>query len=145
MNLSVNSVSPNPNPSNPNFGMAIKIDENAHKVIKKQVSKLSQKKAESFWENFDAAVNRQQDNPVNILIRRCNNRDALAAEVVDDSENALDNKVFTQGLFNPKGLKFVKKAGEYADNINNLNTKLAKYEKAVDADYDPHTSLDIEA
>lgn len=144
MNLSVNSVSQNPN-GNPNFGMAIKIDENAHKVIKKQVSKLSQKKAEAFWENFDAAVNRQQDNPVNILIRKCNNRQALAAEVVDDSENALNNKVFTQGLFSPKGLKFVKKAEGYADNINDLNTKLAKYEKALDVDYDPRASLDVKA
>lgn len=88
MNLNINSA------SSPNFGMAIKIDENAHRVIKKQVSKLSPQKADTFWENFDAAVNRQQNNPVNILIRKCKNRQALAAEVVDDNKNALNNKVF---------------------------------------------------
>ena len=143
MNLNVNSVSRGQ--TNPNFGMAVKLDSDAHSIIKKQVSKLSAKKAEKFWEDFDKIVEDQKDNLVNIIIRKCNNRQALAAEVVDNSESALENKVFTQGLFNPKGLKFVKKAEEYADNINNLNTKLAKYEKAVDADYDPHTSLDIEA
>ncbi len=141
MNLNINSA------SSPNFGMAIKIDENAHKVIKKQVSKLSPKKADTFWENFDAAVNRQQDKPVNILIRKCKNRQALAAEVVDDNKNALNNKVFSQGILKPKGLKFLKKAEGYADNINELNTKLSKYEKALETDYNPHNiqELDIEA
>ena len=144
MNLSVNSVSPNPN--TPNFGMAVKLDENAHRVIKKQVAKMSASTADKFWNDLDAAVERQKDNPVNILIRKCNHRRALAAEVVDDRENALDNKVFAQGLFNPGGLKFVDKAEEYANNVNKLNNKLSRYEKAIDTDYDPRAAeLDIEA
>ena len=57
MNYSVNSVSPN-------FGMAIKIDSNAHPVIKKQVAKMAGEKAEKFWETLDAAVYRQKDNPI---------------------------------------------------------------------------------
>ena len=84
MNYSVNSVSPN-------FGMAIKIDSNAHPVIKKQVAKMAGEKAEKFWETLDAAVYRQKDNPVNILIRKSNHRQALVAVVVDNSEEALNN------------------------------------------------------
>ena len=107
---------------------------------------MSASTADKFWNDLDAAVERQKDNPVNILIRKCNHRRALAAEVVDDSENALDNKVFAQGLFNPGGLKFVNKAEEYANNVNKLNNKLSRYEKAIDTDYDPRAAeLDIEA
>ena len=140
MNYSVNSVSPN-------FGMAIKIDSNAHPVIKKQVAKMAGEKAEKFWETLDAAVYRQKDNPVNILIRKSNHRQALVAEVVDNSEEALNNKVFAQDLFKPGGLKFVNKAETYANQVNKINQKLNSYEKAVDTDYNPAQAckLNIEA
>lgn len=144
MNLNVNSVSRGQ--TNPNFGMAVKLDSDAHPIIKKQVSKLSAKKAEKFWEDFDKIVEDQKDNLVNIIIRKCNNRRALAAEVVDNSESALENKVFTQGLIHPSGLKFVKSAEDYANKVNVLNQKLAGYEKAVDTDYTPNIgSVDLEA
>ena len=137
MYCSVNSVSPN-------FGMAIKLDNNAHSIIKKQVAKLSSEKADKFWQTLDAAVERQKENPVNVIIRKCKHRQALAAEVVDNSENALNNKVFSQKLFSPKGLNFIDKAEKYADNVDKLNQKLGQYEKAIDADYNP-VHLDIEA
>lgn len=144
MNLNVNSVSRGQ--TNPNFGMAVKIDGNAHKIIKKQVASLSPKKADRFWETFDSIVEAQKDNLVNIIIRKCKHRQALAAEVVDNSENALENRVFSQGLISPSGLKFVIKAEDHANKINRLNQKLAGYEKAIDTDYTPNIgSVDIEA
>lgn len=134
--MKLNSVSPLRNYT-PNFGMAVKIDKNAHAVIKRQLAGLSNDAVDSFWKELDAVTTRQAENPVNILLRKCNNRKALAAEVVDNSNEPLDNRVFTQGLFRPKGLKFMSKAETYADNVNSLNTKLAKYDEALDVDYDP--------
>lgn len=136
MNLSLNSVS-SKHRSNPNFGMAVKIDPDANLILKKQLVKMSDKALENYWNRFDAIVNRQNDNPVNILIRKCNKRKALAAEIVDNNDNALDNLVTSQGLLRPRGLKFLEKAEICADRINALNNRLAKYEKAVDADYEP--------
>ncbi len=146
MNLSVNPMGQNFNNRNSvNFGMAIKLDNDALPIIKEQASKLSKGAYEEFWKNFDAAVSRQQENPVNIIVRKCNNRRALAAEIVDKSENPLDNQVFTQG-FGKKGLKFLDKAEVKADNINDMNQRLGKYDLAIDDDYNPGTvkELDIE-
>lgn len=141
MNLGLNPAGQNPRAS-VNFGMAIKIDPDAHSIIKRQAMGLSSKAYDSFCDAFDAAVKRQEDNPVNIIIRKCNNRQALAAEVVDNSENAIDNTVISQGLIRPRGLKFLDKAEAKANKINDLNQRLLKYEVANDVDYDPRINIE---
>lgn len=141
MNLGLNPAGQNKNAS-VNFGMAIKVDPDAHAIIKRQAMRLSDKAYDSFCEAFDAAVKRQENNPVNIIIRKCNNRQALAAEIVDNSENAIDNSVISQRLIYPKGLKFLDKAEAKANKVNDLNQRLMNYDVAKDIDYDP--KIDIE-
>lgn len=141
MNLGLNTAGQNKNAS-VNFGMAIKVDPDAHAIIKRQAMRLSDKAYDSFCESFDAAVKRQENNPVNIIIRKCNNRQALAAEIVDNSENAIDNSVISQRLIRPKGLKFLDKAEAKANKVNDLNQRLMNYDVAKDIDYDP--KIDIE-
>ena len=121
--------------SNTNF-RAVKLDPNAQPVIKRQVIKMSIDKNCKFWQKFDEIVQRQLENPVDIIVRQCNNRkNALAAEVVDHSEDAIGNLVFTQGILCKKGLKFLEQAEKKADIINDTNTKLTKYTPATDDDY----------
>ncbi len=129
------NVNFNPNAQSTNFGMAIKIDPNAKAILKKQTSDLSQKAYDKFWKSFDEAVERQADNPVNILIRKCNNRQALAAEVVDSGNEPLNNTVYTQGFLFPSKLKYINKAEKKADTLKDLNERLGKYAEAVEEDY----------
>ncbi len=129
------NVNFNPNAQSTNFGMAIKIDPDAKAILKRQTSDLSQKAYDKFWKSFDEAVERQADNPVNILIRKCNNRQALAAEVVDSGNEPLKNTVYTQGFFFPSKLKYINKAEKKADTLNDLNERLGKYAEAVEDDY----------
>lgn len=143
MNLGLNPVGQNTRAS-VNFGMAIKIGSDAHAIIKRQAMALTDKAYDSFCDAFDAAVKRQENNPVNIIIRKCNNRQALAAEIVDNSENAIDNIVISQGLIHPKGLKFLDKAEAKANKINNLNQRLTNYEAAKAVDYGSKIKINIE-
>ncbi len=141
MDISINN-------SNTNFKMAVKLDPNAQPIIKKQVLNMSNKNANKFWERFDEIVERQQNNPVDIIIRKCEGRKALAAEVVDHGEEAVNNTVFSQGVFNPNGLKFVQKAEERAEAINDINSRFGKYTPATEEDYIPGKlgkNLDIDA
>ena len=139
MNLGINSSINNYNAinckrnANPSFGMAVKVDGPATKVIKEQVLKMKAKKAERFWEKFQALIN----NPVNIIVRKCKNRNALAAEVVDSqANNAVKNKSFSQGLFSKNGsLKFTKRAEAEANKLNEANTRIAELPKAAAKDF----------
>ena len=143
MNLSINSSMNNYNAinckrnANPTFGMAVKVDGTATKVIKEQVLKMNSKKAEGFWGKFQALIDRQAENPVNIIIRKCKNRNALAAEVVDSqANNAVKNTTFTQGLLSRNGsLNFTKKAELQANKLNEANVKIAELPKAVEKDF----------
>lgn len=126
------------------FGMAIKLDKSAHLVLKKQTVGMSEKNYEKFWDTIDKAVKRQESNPVDILIRECKYRNALAAEIVDYSEKPLKNTVFTQQLFFPKGLKFLSKAEKRADKINDMNSRIESYPEAVRGDYVSKPAIDVE-
>lgn len=141
MNITLNS-----NSRNQNFGMAVKLDESAHAIIKRQASKLGDKSYEKFWNKFDDTVKRQEGNPVDIIIRKCKHRKALAAEVVDHGEAPMDNTIFHQSKIFPSGLKFLDKAEKKADKINNLNYQIAKYQTAAPEDFQNGAkSVDIEA
>lgn len=145
------NVNFNPNAQSTNFGMAIKLDPSAKTILKRQTSELSQKAYDKFWQSFDEAVERQADNPVDIIVRKCKNRNALAAEVVDNGDEPLKNTVYSQGLIFPSKMRFIQKAEKKADTLNELNTRLAKYTEAVEDDYFPAAEkqagegLDIEA
>lgn len=129
------NVNFNPNYQSPNFGMAIKIDPNAKAILKKQTAGLSSSSFQNFWKSFDEAVERQADNPVDIIIRKCNHRNALAAEVVDNGSEPLENTVYSQGFIFPSKMKFINKAEKRAETLNDLNQRLSKYTEAVEDDY----------
>lgn len=129
------NVNFNPNAQSTNFGMAIKIDPNAKAILKQQTADLSANSFLKFWNSFDEAVERQADNPVDIIIRKCNHRKALAAEVVDNGNEPLKNTVYSQGFIFPSRLKFINRAEKRAETLNDLNQRLAKYTEAVDDDY----------
>ena len=140
MNISFNNKG-----QSQSFGMAIKLDRSARIVLKKQAANMSEKNYEKFWENIDKAVERQESNPVDILLRECKHRHALAAEVVDHSDEPLKNTVFTQRLFFPKGLKFLNKAEKRADKINDMNSRISEYPEAQKEDYLSKPIIDTEA
>ena len=129
------NVNFNPNYQSPNFGMAIKIDPNAKAILKKQTADLSSSSFENFWKSFDEAIERQAENPVDIIIRKCNHRNALAAEVVDNGREPLENTVYSQGFIFPSKMKFINKAEKRADTLKDLNQRLDKYTEAVKDDY----------
>lgn len=143
MNLGINSVSNNYSSMNckrnssPNFGMAMKVDKSAEKVIKEQVLNLSPKKADAFWEKLEALKTESESNPVNWIIRKCNKRNALAAEVVDSAaETAVKNKVHSQPfVFKNGNLKFAEKAKADAERINDANLKIDSLPKAEEIDF----------
>ncbi len=145
MNLSINpSVTSNYNTmncnkrsNNPNFGMAFKVDESAMKVIKDQTLALNPKKAENFWTNLKGMIIRNEDNPVKVIIRKCDKRNALAAEVVDaEAETAVKNRVHTQPfLFKNGSLKFAEKAEKDAKILNETNQRIASLPKAEEKDF----------
>ncbi len=129
------NVNFNPNAQSTNFGMAIKIDPNAKAILKKQTADLSSSSFENFWKSFDEAIERQAENPVDIIIRKCNHRKALAAEVVDNGREPLENTVYSQGFIFPSKMKFINKAEKRADTLKDLNQRLDKYTEAVKDDY----------
>lgn len=112
-----------------NFGMAIKLDKSANAIIKRQTYRASETRYENFWNELNRLVEDQEHNPVDIVIRKCKNRKALAADVFDNSEEPLNTVTFTQRLLKPFGLKFLKKAIKSANNINDINKKLDKLPK----------------
>lgn len=143
MNLGINSVSNNYSSMNcqrknsPSFGMAMKVDKSAEKIIKDQVLSLKPKKAEAFWAKLEELKSSSESNPVNWIIRKCNRRNALAAEVVDsNAETAVKNKVFSQPLMFKDGkLGFAEKAAAEAEKLNDANLKIQALPKSTEADF----------
>lgn len=123
----------------PNFGMAVLIDDSAKAIIKKQTMGLSPKKFDKFWNKLNEKIEQEKDNPVNTIIRKAKYRDALAAEVVDsNADTAIKNYVITQGLIHRNGsLKFLDRGTARAQKINNANQNLDKIATAEEKDFYP--------
>lgn len=150
MNLSINQSNCNDiscqRKNSPNFKMAVKIDSNAMKIIKNQTLKLNNKAKDGnvcntaygrFWTKLNNTISRQQENPVNIIIRKNKMRNGLTAEVVDsEALSAVKNQKHSQPLFCKNGdLNFLDKAEKTADKINETNIRLGELTKAVKKDY----------
>lgn len=134
MNLGITPANQNINckrNNSPQFGMAIKLDKSAHPIIKKQAVALRDKSRNNFFTKLKQAVERQESNPVNILIRKAKHRNALAAEVVDSeigkSMGGVKNQVTSQPLIGKNGsLKFLDKAEKKANKLNETNNEVKK-------------------
>lgn len=132
MNLGITPANQNINCKRNNslqFGMAIKLDKSAHSIIKKQAVALSEKSRNNFLTKLKEKVERQECNPVNILIRKAKHRNALAAEIVDSeigkSMGGIKNQVTSQPFIGKNGsLKFLDKAEKKADKLNDTNRKI---------------------
>lgn len=134
MNLGITNFNQNLNcntyKANPSFGMAIKLDKSAHSVIKRQVLKLGEKSRDSFFKGIDEVVRNQEKNPVNIIIRKSDKRNALVAEVVDSEAGgqlgAAKNYITSQSFFFFKNgsLKFLNAAEKKANELNTINSKV---------------------
>mgnify|MGYP007012490640 CR=1 FL=1 len=129
----------NVNNNRPSFGMAVLFADSAKPVIKEQASKLSKKGYAKFWETINGAVERQAENPNNIIVRKTKHRNVLAAEVVDaDSATAMKNYVTAQGLLSRNGsLKFLKSAEVRADKLNDVNSRLENLATAEERHFYP--------
>ncbi len=132
MNLGITPANQNINckrNNSPKFGMAIKLDPTAHSIIKKQAVALGEKSRNNFFAKLKEAVEKQESNPVNILIRKAKHRKALAAEIVDSeigkSMGGIKNQVTSQPLVGKNGsLKFLDKAQKKANKLNETNNKI---------------------
>lgn len=143
MNLGITNV--NTYRANPSFGMAIKLDKSAHSIIKRQAMNLGEKSKENFFKGIDQAVKNQENNPVNIILRKSNNRRALVAEVVDSEAGrelgSAKNYVSSQPFFFFKNgsLKFLNTAEKKANELNTINSKvnelISKIPEAEAKDY----------
>ncbi|MCR5265383.1 MAG: hypothetical protein K6E29_02165 [Cyanobacteria bacterium RUI128] len=127
MDLSLNN-------NRPSFGMAVLFEKSATPVMKEQATKLSKKGYQKFWDGIESAINRQEANPNNIIVRKAKHRNALVAEVVDaDTANAMKNYVTAQGLISRNGsLKFLNRAEKRANALDDLNRKVDNLPKAVE-------------
>lgn len=112
------------NSYNPNFGMPIRINKNAHNVLKNQTYHTSEIKYNGIWNELNKLVEEQEENPVLIEIRKCKHRKALSADVFDNADDPMKPITYSQRLIKPFGLKFLRKAIKSADNINDINKKL---------------------
>lgn len=134
MNIGFNSSM-----NSPKFGMAVKVDESALKTMKRQLVKMSPDKKDAFFEGFNNIKERQESNPVNIIIRKLKHRNALAADIVDsNADTNIKMPTRKQGFFFKNGsLNFLKKAEEDANKLNNINENIAKMPIADDLDKCP--------
>ena len=76
------------------------------------------------------------NNPVDIILRKSNRRDALVAEIVDSPAGrelgSVDNVVFSQPFFFKNGSsKFLNRAEERAERLNELNNQVEKLLKEI--------------
>ncbi len=124
-----------PNSQSPKFGMAVKIHDSALPIIKKQTLKLTPSEYAEYFTELSKIIKRQEENPVNIIIQQSGNRNALEAIVVDNSDNPLDNAVFSQSRIFPSKFGYLERAEFRANRINDLNEELAKMPKATDDDF----------
>lgn len=115
----------------PSFGMALKINESAIPVIKKQAFQLETNARGNFLREIEDASKNEKDNPVDIIIRKSKFRKALVAEVIDSEEGkklgSTKKKTFSQP-FGKKvvSLKFLDKARDYALRLSNVNDDVKK-------------------
>lgn len=115
----------------PSFGMALKINESAIPVIKKQAFQLETNARGNFLREIENASKNEKDNNVDIIIRKSKFRKALVAEVVDSEEGkklgSTKKKTFSQP-FGKKivSLKFLDKARDYALRLSNVNDDVKK-------------------
>lgn len=155
MNLGINTPSvANYNcqrKNSPSFGMAVLVDKKAIPVIKAQAMKLSDILAEnahptdvsdytSFWNSLNATIERQKENPVNIIIKKIFGRNSVKAVVVDSegAEKAVKNSSFNQGVFRNNGdLTFLYEAEAQANKLNDANSRIDKFVIAEKSDYKP--------
>ena len=132
MNLGITPMNQNMNCSRhntPSFGMAIKVDKSAYPIIKKQAIALGEKGKNNFFTKLKQAVTRQEQNPVDIIIRKAKRRQALAAEIVDSEAGkaigGVKNKVKSQPIIGKNGsLGFLNKAEKKADKLNETNNQV---------------------
>lgn len=127
MDLSLNN-------NRPSFGMAVLFENSATPVMKEQATKLSKKGYQKFWDGIQSAIERQENNPNNIHIRKAKHRKALVAEVVDaDGATAMKNYVTAQRILSRNGsLKFLDRAEKRANALEDLNRKVNNLPKAVE-------------
>ena len=133
MHLGITPMNQNMNCSRhnntPSFGMAIKMDKSAYPIIKKQAIALGEKGKNNFFTKLKQAVTRQEQNPVDIIIRKAKHRQALAAEIVDSEAGkaigGVKNKVKSQPIIGKNGsLGFLNKAEKKADKLNETNNQV---------------------
>lgn len=122
--------------NSPSFGMALKIDPSARNIIKKQAVALGKKGKDKFLNEIGNVHERQLDNPVDIILRKSNRRNALVAEIVDSPAGrdlgSVDNVVISQPFFFKNGSsKFLKRAEERAERLTELNRQVEKLLKEI--------------
>ena len=122
--------------NSPSFGMALKIDPSASSIIKKQAVGLGKKGKDKFLAEIGNVHNRQLNNPVDIILRKSNRRNALVAEIVDSPDGrelgSVDNVVISQPFFFKNGSsKFLNRAEERAERLNELNRQVKKLLKEI--------------
>ncbi len=141
MNLSINN---NPN-NKPSFGMSLLIDESAHKIIKEQTSRMSKKAYQKFWNKINTVKENLAEMPENVIIRKADRRNVLAAEVVDsNADTAIKNYVTAQGLIHRNGsLRFLKRAENRALRLSASNENLKGFEEAEERHYFPGGRMEI--
>lgn len=126
---SVNNTNYSSRNNNVKFGMALKLDPSAHAVIKKQAFALGEKGKNNFFTKLKQAFERQENNPVDIIIRKAKHRKALAAEIVDSDAGkeigGIKNMVTSQPLVGKNGsLRFLNKAEKKANKLNETNNQV---------------------
>ena len=115
----------------PSFGMALKINETAIPVIKKQALQLDACARGNFLRGFENILINEKDNPVDIIIRKSKFRKALVADVVDSEEGkklgSVKKKTFSQASVKKIGnLGFLNKARDYAIRVCNVNNDVSE-------------------
>ena len=122
--------------NSPSFGMALRIDPSARNIIKKEAVALGEKGKDKFLNGIGNVHDRQLNNPVDIILRKSKHRKAIVAVIVDSPAGkelgSVDNVVFSQPLFFKNGsTKFLKRAEEYANRLNELNNQVEKLLKEI--------------
>ena len=91
----------------PSFGMAVKTTSLAKDVMRNTIQKRKD------VQTLNRIINQQINNPIDIFIRKSNNKFNIEAEV--------GHKTFKRGLFNNwSPLTIIKKAANFADELNNI-------------------------
>lgn len=135
--------------NNINFGMAVKFEDGAYDVIKRQAAKLSTSARNNFIQSLKEISSCEEQNPVDILIKKASKRQALKAEVVDTETGdfePLETSIYSQPLFFKNGkLKFLRKALDKAREVDSLNRQVAELKNATNQIDEAGSKMDVEA